>query len=146
MSEKTEYFHFRTLVIPFLFFYMICFFISFFVPWVYILPVVVAFIFSFMLRFHLVKYYNLEQTNGCLECLTNFFCFPCSVAQSKTLYNMNVGYLSLNPFIRTTSGPPRIRVPKDIWRWRGPWEEGWLRDRLIGPPLRYDITACVAFC
>lgn len=83
MAHKTHYYRFNHLIIPFMLIWFVCFFVSFAegLGWVYALPFIVAVIFGVMLRFHLVKYYQLTQTNCFLELLAGLFCFPCSTAQ-----------------------------------------------------------------
>lgn len=83
MAHKTNYYQFNYLIIPFMLIWFVCFFVSFAdgLGWVYALPPIVAIIFGLILRFHLVKYYQLTQTNCFFEFLTGLFCFPCSTAQ-----------------------------------------------------------------
>ena len=43
-------------------------------------------ILSIVIRLHIVKKYAINARSDCMECVTSFFCTPCSIAQSKWRY------------------------------------------------------------
>ena len=42
-------------------------------------------ILSVLIRLHIVAKYEIKSQSVCMECMTGFFCFCCSTAQSEFL-------------------------------------------------------------
>ena len=102
MSQKIGLATFNQIIMPFMLFWFICFIISLIngLGWVYALPGISAFIFSIILRFYVMKKYQITESNGCIEFLLGFFCFPCSIAQSKFfLILIIIVYMIFNSFL-----------------------------------------------
>ena len=84
VAQKTGLAKFNSIIFPFMLFWFICFVISLVqgLGWVYILPGASAALLSLWLRFHVINTYQI-QSNCFIEFLSGFFCFTCSIAQSK---------------------------------------------------------------
>jgi Cys-rich protein (TIGR01571 family) len=92
IAHKTEYAKFDTILTPYIILYIVITIISLFLGnIVYLVPFFVVFILALLLRFHVVKKYNIEQNGKFMECLIGCFCCPCSIAQSE--YQISVSLL-----------------------------------------------------
>lgn len=83
VAQKTGFVQFNSYVVPFMILYTLCIIISIFIgKIIFIIPLFVTLIFGTMLRFHIVRTYNITSNGDFIECLSAFCCCMCSVAQS----------------------------------------------------------------
>lgn len=86
IAHKTECAKFDSIISPYIILYIIITILSiFFGNVVFVVPLLIVFFTALVLRFHIIKRYNITQNGGCCEFLIGFFCCPCSISQSKTL-------------------------------------------------------------
>ncbi len=85
VAQKTGYCSFSAVFISYLVIYLIALAISLVtgVPVFFFIVIILAWIFSIFLRFHVVSRYQIVSYGGFMECLVAFFCCSCSVCQSK---------------------------------------------------------------
>lgn len=83
VAHKTGFTRFHNIAIPLLVLNIICFWVSlFFNRGLYFIPLLVLLVLGVVLRLHVVKHYNIA--GNCLqECCIGFWCWSCSIAQSK---------------------------------------------------------------
>jgi len=83
ISQKTAYMNFYSIMRPFLFMYIFAWLIDLIFGFglLYIIPGFFIYFLGIMLRFHLMRTYQISENGEAVECLIGCFCWPCSVAQ-----------------------------------------------------------------
>jgi len=84
IAQKTGYMNFQSIMRPF----AVIWGIAWIIFWlsgetfgiIFLIPALLIYVISILLRFHLVKTYQIEE-NGMTSCATGCCCFACSVAQ-----------------------------------------------------------------
>jgi hypothetical protein len=83
VSQKANFLRFETIIVPYIFVYVIIGFVTLFLGAVFwLIPFFIIFFLALALRFHLIQAYQIQQNHCFVEFLFGFFCCPCSIAQS----------------------------------------------------------------
>jgi hypothetical protein len=83
VAQKTAYMNFYSIMRPFLFMYIFAWLIDIIFGFgaLYFVPACFIYVLGIMLRFHLVRTYQISENGDAVECLIGCCCWTCSVAQ-----------------------------------------------------------------
>jgi hypothetical protein len=87
VAQKTNFLRFETIIVPYIIIYVVIGFLTLFLGSIFwLIPFFIVFFLALALRFHIIKFYQIQQNHCFVECLFGFFCCPCSISQSMSLF------------------------------------------------------------